>query len=263
MASKKRLAATLGAMALTAVLAVGGTLAYLSTITNTEENKFSSAGNITGELTETDWEYGKDGWTDYLPGDSTGKNPVIDLTDTKVYAAVGMKVVCKDADGKVITFEDFQKKYASVSTDGTAGTSTKWTKMDNMADGSDFYYYNTTVKGGATDPLFTDVTILQGIKTVYYNTTANKTITVYKTDENGNKVGDPISVETGETIIVESGEKVYIDNGDGTSTEVTGDVKLPSFQIDVTGYAVQADNQDKASAPTEADLTKLADLATK
>ena len=53
MANKKKIAMTLGAMALTAVVAIGGTLAYLSSVTETKTNTFSSSKDITTELKET------------------------------------------------------------------------------------------------------------------------------------------------------------------------------------------------------------------
>lgn len=261
MANKKKMAMTLGAMALTAVIAIGGTLAYLSTITNTKDNKFTSSGNITGKLEEPDWDFDNGIWDEYLPGDKHGKNPFIDLTNTNVWAAVGMKVACIDADGKEISFADFQTKYAKVYHDLNGASTLGYNTVDWTESAQDgFFYYNTTIKNGTTATLFDDVEILSGIKRVYYNNTASETIKVYKTDENGNKVGEPIEIKKGETITVNSGEKVFVVDATG-ETEVSGDVTLPSFTISVTGYAVQAESQTAAGAPSAADIANLTTLA--
>ena len=51
----KKITATAAAMAISAGLAVGGTLAYLNSVTETKTNTFTSGKNITTTLTETEW----------------------------------------------------------------------------------------------------------------------------------------------------------------------------------------------------------------
>lgn len=260
---KKRLLATVGAIALTAALTVAGTLAYLSFVTDSKENKFSSNGKITGELTETEWKYDENGWTDYTPGKSTFKNPAVVISDKSVEAYIAMKVECVDANGKTISLNDFMKDYASVShketNDGVesmvAGINKNFTKYGD----TDLYVFNkSVVPGTSSETLFDQVTINMGIVKVYGEESSQETIYVYETDENGNKVGKPISTTTGPTI-VKSTQKVYILDKDGKEVEVTNDTTLPSFDIKVTGYAVQKDGLE-TTYTTE--LAKLAGLYT-
>ena len=49
----KKITATAAAMVLSAGIAVGGTLAYLNSVTETKTNTFTSSKNITTTLTET------------------------------------------------------------------------------------------------------------------------------------------------------------------------------------------------------------------
>ena len=63
----KKITATAAAMAISAGLAVGGTLAYLNSVTETKTNTFTSGKNITTTLTETEWT--TDSGKNYTPGD--------------------------------------------------------------------------------------------------------------------------------------------------------------------------------------------------
>lgn len=255
MANKKRIATTLGAMALTAALAIGGTLAYLSTITQTAENKFTSSKGITGEITETEWEHGKDGWTDYEPGQSTGKNPVITIEDngTSTEAYVAMKLVCVGADGKEISFKEFQEKYATVSYNEVTGyNTTDWTESINYAG---LFLYNTTLKTPAsTNPIFDTVTVNTGIYRTYEAKSADETIITYKVDENGKEI-QGTRVETKGQSIFSEDSKVFIKDASGELVEVSNDATLPSFEIKATGYAIQKSGNE---AIYESELAKLA-----
>lgn len=236
MANKKRLATTVGAMALTAVLAIGGTLAYLSHVTETKKNSFTSDKGLTGHIEEENWKYDEDGWKDYTPGESTGKDPVVSMDDKGENAYVGMKIVCTDADGKEISFADFQKDYATVSYKGNVGINgTDWAQYKD----TDFYVYNKVVNAGTkTNPIFDTVTINTGIVRTYKAESATQTIITYDVDEDGVEIPGTRKESKGSVITSEE-SKVFIENADGTLTEVTDDTKLPSFNIDVTGYAIQ------------------------
>lgn len=258
--NKKRMAKGIAAAALIGVIAVGSTLAYLSSVTDTRENKFTSSKDLNGTITETEWDknHPEGTWEDYLPGDSTGKNPVISIASEGVNGYVAMKVSCKDAAGQDITFENFKTKYADVSYNGVSGINTaNWTE-DSLNPG--FYFYNTSVNaGGATNALFDTVTVNTGIKTVYYTEglEETQTVKVYKKNPDGSK-GDLVStsIEKAPYVEVSNEELVYIVTN-GTEKLVTdADPQLPSFQINVTGYAVQADDNTKDIYKNE--LRKLA-----
>ena len=105
----KKITATAAAMAISAGLAVGGTLAYLNSVTETKTNTFTSGKNITTTLTETEWT--TDSGKNYTPGDVIRKNPVMkNESDQAVYMAI--KVDYTDAQGSLMSAEAFEK-YAS------------------------------------------------------------------------------------------------------------------------------------------------------
>ena len=83
----KKITATAAAMVLSAGIAVGGTLAYLNSVTETKTNTFTSSKNITTTLTETEWL--ENSGKDYTPGDVIKKNPVmINESDQAVYLSL-------------------------------------------------------------------------------------------------------------------------------------------------------------------------------
>lgn len=251
----KKVSAALAACVLTAAVTVGGTMAYLSAVTDTKENKFTSSKGLTGEITETEWKYTDSAWSDYMPGDSTGKNPVISIDDKGVDAYVGMKVSCVDGEGKEISFENFQKDYATVSYNGETGTNAKWVKGDN-----DFYVYSEVVPANkATEPLFDQVTINIGIVRAYTVTTGVETVTTYKTDENGNKIPSTKFVKEGDVVVFDEDTTVSLVGADGKviKTILGQDASLPTFQINVTGYAIQKSGNENIYT---AELRKLAGL---
>ncbi|WP_195268139.1 SipW-dependent-type signal peptide-containing protein [Eubacterium sp. 1001713B170207_170306_E7] len=248
-------------IALVALVAVGSTLAYLSSVTDTRENKFTSSKDLKGEITETEWDKNHENgsWDDYTPGESTGKNPVISIDDNGVAGYIAMKVVCKDAANNEIAFKDFQEKYAHVSYKGTDGINAGDWEEDNLNPG--FFFFKTTLASGdSTSPLFDKVTVETGIKTVYNTESVqeNQTVKVYKINPDGSK-GDLVSDVTtvGPYVEVSEDEVVYIFEN-GVETEATDNPTLPSFQIDVTGYAVQAD--DSTASIYKNELRKLAGL---
>lgn len=101
----KKITATAAAMVLSAGIAVGGTLAYLNSVTETKTNTFTSSKNITTTLTETEWL--ENSGKDYTPGDVIKKNPVmINESDQAVYMAI--KVDYADADGNLMSAETFK-----------------------------------------------------------------------------------------------------------------------------------------------------------
>lgn len=249
---------------LIALVAVGSTLAYLSSVTDTKENKFTSSKDVNGTITETEWdkEHGDNGWSDYLPGESTAKNPQISIDGDSVEAYVAMKVTCLGANDNQIAFSEFMDKYAKVTYKGTEGVNTTdWEKDDS----NDFYFYRTTLQGGVenkeqTNALFDSITVNAGIKTVYKveSEASIKNVKVYKVNPDGSK-GDLVSDVTtvGPYVEVGQDEEVYIVDGQGTEVKASDNPTLPKFTINVTGYAIQAEG---TGSTYKAELRKLAGL---
>lgn len=248
MANKKRLATTVGAMALTAVLAVGGTLAYLSQVTETKKNMFTGSDNLKTTITETEWK----GGDDYTPGKAIAKNPVItNLADSSTSIYAGVKIQFYDHNDKAISYNTFVQKYATVQykdADGTFkdGFNPAWVVDNATADSNKglFLHYNTEIAPGApTAAVFDQVTVNYGIKKEWNQESKVTTVYPVKKDANGNYMTDdkgnyvpdttqPIesTTEVGDTSVT------FVD----TNGAVVDAFVLPEFQIDVTGYAVQS-----------------------
>lgn len=222
MKKSKRITLTAAAMVLSAGLATGGTLAYLNSVTETKTNTFTSSKNISTTLTETEWI--EDSGKNYIPGDVIRKNPVMtNDSDEAIYMAI--KVDYTDNLGDPMSATDF-KKYAEI----TDYNEDDWEKVAQNSDGSEIWIYKTAVKAGeSTDALFNNVKVNAQI-TEEWSTLA-KTTTIYKCDADGNKI-EVIDVKTDEydpTIIYKDQDGNIVDAG-----------TLPTFNIKVTGFAVQA-----------------------
>ena len=218
----KKITATAAAMVLSAGIAVGGTLAYLNSVTETKTNTFTSSRNITTTLTETEWT--SDSGKNYLPGDVIKKNPVMNNeSDQPVYMAV--KVDYLDDKGNLMSAEEF-KKYASI----TDYDNDNWKMATVNSDGSEVWIYMTAVEAGeSTEALFNNVEVYTGITEEWSELT--KKTTIYKCDEDGNKIGivDVTTEQYDPTVVYKDAEDNIVDAG-----------TLPTFNIKVTGFAVQA-----------------------
>lgn len=224
---KKKVLGIFGTVALTAAIAVSGTLAYLSFTSDEKVNKFTSDAKVSGDLIEKDWTHGETGWNDYLPGESTGKNPKIEIAPDSEDAYIAMKVIIEDTNGNEISLNQFTDDYATLSYNGVNGLNPDFEKHGDL-----YIYKNVVAKGTSSPALFDKVTVNTGILKVYKTQTATETIIVK------NSEGNVIRTEQGQ-VLVNASEKVYIVEN-GKEVEVTNDTKLPSFNIKVTGYAVQA-----------------------
>lgn len=184
MTKKKKGALLISALALIAVIVVGGTLAYF-TSQDTAQNVFT-LGKVSGDLTETTddnpvdghpvkpgtsitdgngnetgIEYGKD--NPVLPGDWLSKKPVVRLTDNSEDAYVRVKLTVTDTSNKL---NDEQKKELLTSKCLNFGEG--WV-LGNSPAGTDeftvYVYYQTplTLKGenpnSSTNEVFTVVKI--------------------------------------------------------------------------------------------------------
>ncbi len=259
---KKQLFITLTAMALTAALAIGGTLAYLSTVTETKENVFSSDDGLKGRIEE---EWDADEGSSYTPGNAITKSPWLVLEAGSSPAFAAATITCVDNDGNTISLEEFQSKYGQIQYSNNEefvdGINPAWVKVagtQNMyvlKDGDLLKKLEATETTAATTTtMFDSVKVLAGIEEVW--TEAYKNITVYEEyyDENGNVKERVVSANS----VSNTSTKKYIKNADGTKTEVTNEdmTKLPNFQINIKGYLVQAEGVDDTTAIEE--LKKLA-----
>lgn len=258
---KKDYAKMVGAIALTAAIAVSGTWAFLNRVTETKTNTFTSSKNISTELTET--EFNEETAKNYVPGQLIAKNPVMknDANETDglpIY--VGVKLEYIDNNGKHVSKEEFEKEYAQIFYNDQEGFNSKWVKKGTYNDGeknslaSELYIYNTTVQPGKdSEPIFTHTQVLTGIEEVFNTNYSKETVYQVTIGENGEEIKKPIS----EIEKVDSKKDFYIKNAKGEYEKVTDAYKLPTFEIRVTGYAVQG-NRD---VNTDDAINELVELA--
>lgn len=248
---KKKVLLAAGSLALVGTIAVGGTLAYLSSITETKKNVFTSSKLIRGELTETEWN--EESGSSYYPGKVIAKNPqIVNYAEDKsidAYVAVTVKFTDKTNGANTqLSYDDFTK-YAEVDFD-----TTNWELISDAEDKTRVYMYKEVLKAGnTTAPVFNKVTINTGIKCVFEKKTESEK--VYKEvdkDTEGAVVKDGkyyVLVDEN-SVTVNSEDHYVIIDGD----EVKGDTELvlPTFDIDVQGYMVQGtDNVSLEVAKTE------------
>lgn len=242
---KKSIALTLSALALTATVAVGGTLAYLSDVTETAQNVFASSNKITGKLDEKDWS--REEASKYTPGEVLSKTPIITLEKGSVDSYVAMVVSCTDNDGKSISVSDFESNYGDIMYNKTSDLNTAWKYIGYKENVGDVYVL-TDASGNAValdaesadaaaPALFDSVKVNVGIQEVWTKTT--EITNYYFIDENGNKV--PLTSNSQVT------ENTDYYNQAGEKVDIT---TLPAFQINVTGYLTQATNVDSTTGLT-------------
>lgn len=171
MTSKKKGAILISALALIAVLVVGGTLAYF-TDTDEAQNVFT-LGKVTGEIVESTQagtvdnhpvkagtqteEGGNIAYERVLPGDWLSKEPVVRLTGTSedAYVRVKLEVVEKVAEGQEAKLTPEQK--AALISDECLNFGEDWTLG---TDGYIYYNKKLSLTGEkATAPVFTIVKI--------------------------------------------------------------------------------------------------------
>ena len=234
---KKKVLLAAGSLALVGTIAVGGTLAYLSSITETKKNVFTSSKSIHGKLTETEWN--EESASSYYPGKVIAKNPQIvnDAADKSIDAYVAVTVKFTDTtngENTQLSYDEF-KKYAEVDFDEN-----NWRLISKAEDETRVYMYKDVLKAGDTTPaVFSEVTINTGIKCVFEKKT--ETEKVYKEVEVGTEgaieKGGKYYVLVDESSVTVNSEDHYVVI-DAENVRDTGLV-LPSFDIDVQGYMVQ------------------------
>lgn len=193
----KRAGLAITGLLVVAIIAVGATLALLSTTTGTKTNAFSSNRNISIQLRENEWDgyTFEDGAGDsttgleenpnytgnkedlgvnqakaYLPGQSIPKNPIVKNNNTNgngVETRVALKVTYF-IGGQQVTYETFKNKL--LATDGIKFND-QWKQIDgndndNMAD---IYLYQDVLGleedvNNTTTPLFSTVPINKNLQ---------------------------------------------------------------------------------------------------
>lgn len=253
---KRNLAITGAALAAVATLSIGGTFAYLSDMTETKTNTFSSEKTITGDLEEPN--YREDIASRYLPGQVITKDPQIVIGNTSSPAFVALRVECVNQAGENISLADFENTYGTLQVkdgeDYSAGIQTSWKPVSIQSGDKkeSFYIYvngdgslKTVAPGETTDPLFDAVQVNAGIKSVI------------KTVEEGKKyyrLVNGVYEEVASTSAINQFAEDFFVDKNGSMVPANG--TLPKFQINVTGYAVQSENIAQEDA-----ITALADLA--
>ena len=268
MNKKKWILTTTLVVALTAVLAIGGTLAVLNKITETAKNVFTSSQDIDTRLEE---EFDSETAENYKPGDVIHKEPTIMNEDGSVSIYVAVKLDYKERidtadDGSSIysmmsaaEFKKYAETVAERDEDGNIvkAISGDWTLIGTDANGSELYIYKTDVAPGtSTSAIFSEVQVNIALKQVI--TYTSRTQTVYKIDEDGNETVVSVDTET-----FDPTTEYYVKDADG-ERKVFDDFTLPEFAIDVTGYAVQSEgltltiSEGGATGTAVGELTKLA-----
>ena len=127
---------------------------------------------------------------------------------------------------KVLMSAEEFKKYASI----TDYDNDNWKMATVNSDGSEVWIYMTAVEAGeSTEALFNNVTVNAGITEEW--SSAAKTTTIYKCDADGNKLSiiDTTKEQYDPTVIYKDADGNIVSAG-----------TLPTFNIKVTGFAVQA-----------------------
>lgn len=193
---RKRAGLAITGLLVVAIIAVGATLALLSTTTGTKTNAFSSNRNISIQLREDKWDgyTFEDGAGDsttgeeaiegheedmtlgvnqakaYLPGQSIPKNPTVKNNNTNgngVETRVALKVTYFIGEQQV-TYETF--KTTLLDTNGIAFDTDNWTNIQNSSDEklADIYLYNKELgleaTNNTTTPLFSTVPINKNLQ---------------------------------------------------------------------------------------------------
>lgn len=211
------------ALALVAVLAIGGTLAYLTATTADKTNTFTMGKGISGTTEEPKWEEtGKTDAEKFVPGKVIAKDPRIvntsDVNAGAVYVAATIKYQVKGAnntdwvDGDFADLDRFINiKHGTPLVDGF--NTTNWT----MANDNTIAYYKTTLapneaKNAATATIFDAIEIDPLALT-------------------------PDQVASGESTNPQFDKSKYIDGNGNIYTTY----QMKDFQIVVKGYLVQSE----------------------
>lgn len=232
--NKKKFSKVIIALSLTAVVGIGGTLAYLSSVTETKENTFTMGAGITGETDEPNWDEKEA--EDFTPGKVIKKDPIIknlspvEAGNAYVAAKISYK---KSVDGEWAdsSYEELDK-FINIQTNNVAGFNTNdWLMEDNNETA---YYLKELAPQNATTPIFTDVEI------------------------------DPLALTPEQVAKAEQGTfefdktKYEVKDAEENVTEYTYTTyTMYDFQIIVTGYMVQTEGFNSSKEAMAAAFTDV------
>ncbi|MDR0530543.1 MAG: hypothetical protein LBG83_00550 [Oscillospiraceae bacterium] len=153
---KKRNLTILLSVLLVAAIAVGATLAWLWASTETAENVFTFAKNITGHLDEPSWD--PPSAENLTPGSEIDKDPQITNTSKNAvveYAAI--RLTWLDGAGNELSVADMTKLMTIIEIDWSANW---YQKVGTTNDPQQIWIYNKTLPQGVTsDPIFYKIVI--------------------------------------------------------------------------------------------------------
>jgi len=161
--SKKTRMTTILAIALVAVLAIGGSLAYLATLTQEIPNAFSFAENIKARLDEPNWD--PDDAQNLIPGYEVRKDPMVtNVSNNEVDEFTAIRVSFTDGDGNLLsntaTNVDYVGRLLRIL--DISWNTTDWELLNSADQGKAeqiWIYKNKLVPGETTPALFDSVTI--------------------------------------------------------------------------------------------------------
>ncbi|MCH1981314.1 SipW-dependent-type signal peptide-containing protein [Ruminococcus sp. OA3] len=226
--ANKKFRNTLIALSLVAVVGIGGTLAYLTHITNTETNTFTMGKGITGETDEPNWD--EEEAQNFTPGKVIAKDPLIrnlsDESTDPVFAAATIQYQVKnEADEWVDTTYAELDKFINIKSGAPLADGFNTADWKMAKDNTIAYYTKEKVApdGGETTRIFDAVEIDQ------LALTPDQIASAALTD------GSPIQFDV---------TKYEVKDAEGNVTSYTyTDYKMQDFQIIITGYLVQGSDE--------------------
>ena len=161
--SKKNRLTIILAIALVAVLAVGGSLAYLATLTNQIPNAFSFAENIKARLDEPNWD--PDDAQNLIPGYEVRKDPMVtNVSNNEVDEFTAIRVSFTDGAGNLLSNTAAATDYVGrlLRILNITWNTADWELLDASYQGKAeqiWVYKDKLVPGETTPALFDTVTI--------------------------------------------------------------------------------------------------------
>lgn len=222
------------ALAICGVLTVAGTLAYMSSTTDTKKNVFTIGSGVDGEITEPNWP-GNDG-SDvvYTPSSTIKKDPMVTNTSEKESVYVGMKLEYRFTEDALSVYNTNNK--------------TDYTSMEALLEELGYADAEAYIKGITTLSFNTDAEGTAAVDSEWFAATGVENSYYYA------KKGDattPLAVVSGVTTNPLFGAVTI-------SNKITIKEMLP-FEISATGYVVQTTDITNAEAIDE--LSKLMETA--
>lgn len=253
---KKKIAITICTIAITGILAVGGSLAYFTDRTEEVKNVFTTNfSDLAGTIEEN---FDEEKAESYLPGDVIHKEPWLKNEENSINAWAAIKVDII-VDGVAVSYNDFVEKFATISFNGLEGFNNSDFELINgdysQNDSLVFAYKSILEPGNTTPAIFDNIQVNVGSKIVSSSKYVNRQI--YKEVEAGTanavKLSDDkfyVLVDTSRELL-EAETEYYVVNEDGSIEKVDAEYELPRFEIEVKGYMIQADNVDYETAKSE------------